>query len=65
MYRGKFNRFNSSENNVKDQYISEIESITKNIEDNGRGVAAYIAESLLSCGGQVIPPEGYFRDVYR
>lgn len=50
---------------MKDQYIAEIESITKQIAENGNGIAAFIAESLLSCGGQVIPPEGYFNDVYR
>lgn len=32
--------------------ISEVESILKKVEDDGRGVAAYIAESLVSCGGQ-------------
>lgn len=26
-------------------------------------IAAFIAESLLSCGGQVIPPVGYFQQV--
>jgi 4-aminobutyrate aminotransferase-like enzyme/Ser/Thr protein kinase RdoA (MazF antagonist) len=28
-------------------------------------VAAFIAESLPSCGGQIIPPEGYFETVFR
>lgn len=51
-YRGKFNRFNSSISDVKDQYVSEVESILKKVKDDGRGVAAYIAESLVSCGGQ-------------
>lgn len=64
-YRGKFNRFNSTLGAVKDQYVSEIDSIAQKIADEGRGVAAYIAESLQSCGGQIIPPEGYFQDVYR
>lgn len=26
-------------------------------------IAAFIAESLQSCGGQVIPPAGYFQQV--
>lgn len=26
-------------------------------------IAAFIAESLQSCGGQVIPPVGYFQQV--
>lgn len=52
IYRGKFNRFNSSIGDTKDQYVSEVESILKKVKDDGRGVAAYIAESLVSCGGQ-------------
>lgn len=64
-YRGRFNRFNSSPDDIKEKYVSEIEAIAHKIKDEGRGVACYIAESLQSCGGQVIPPEGYFEDVYR
>lgn len=64
-YRGKFNRFNCTGNEVKDRYVDEIASIVNNISDNGRGVAAYIAESFQSCGGQILPPDGYFEDVYR
>jgi 4-aminobutyrate aminotransferase-like enzyme/Ser/Thr protein kinase RdoA (MazF antagonist) len=30
----------------------------------GRHGATYIAETLLSCGGQVIPPHGYFASVF-
>lgn len=26
-------------------------------------IAAFVAESLQSCGGQVIPPAGYFQQV--
>lgn len=28
------------------------------------GCGAFISESILSCGGQVVPPAGYFRRVY-
>lgn len=45
--------------------MAEIEAIVKNVSEEGRGVAAYIAESLQSCGGQIIPPEGYLKDVYK
>jgi len=30
-----------------------------------RPVAAFIAESLPSCGGQIVPPEGYFATAFR
>ena len=64
-YRGKFNRFNSSSDTIKDQYIAEVEAIAKKVTEEGRGIAGFIAESLQSCGGQIIPPEGYFEDVYQ
>lgn len=64
-YRGKFNRFNTSLGDIKDQYVSEIESIAQKVADEGRGVSAFIAESFQSCGGQIIFPEGYLQDVCR
>lgn len=34
------------------------------IETIGRPVAGFITESLLSCGGQVIPPDNYFKTAF-
>jgi 4-aminobutyrate aminotransferase-like enzyme len=28
-------------------------------------VAAFIGEPIISCGGQIVPPKGYFKEVYR
>ena len=28
-------------------------------------VAVYIHEPMLSCAGQIIPPKGYLKDVYK
>lgn len=64
-YRGKFNQFNSPSGQLKSLYADEIDSICRNIKAQGKGVAAFIAESLQSCGGQIIPPEGYFEEVYK
>lgn len=36
----------------------------KKIKEEKGGVCAFIAESMVSCGGQVIPPENYFEEVY-
>lgn len=46
------------------RYADEVEQIIKQIHSNGKGVAGFIAESLQSCGGQIIPPEGYFQSIY-
>ena len=34
------------------------------IQEIHRPIAGFITESLLSCGGQVIPPEGYFKTAF-
>jgi 4-aminobutyrate aminotransferase-like enzyme/Ser/Thr protein kinase RdoA (MazF antagonist) len=31
----------------------------------GEKIGGFIAESILSCGGQIVLPEGYLREVYR
>ncbi|XP_037937353.1 alanine--glyoxylate aminotransferase 2-like [Teleopsis dalmanni] len=45
-------------------YSRPIADICEKLKLQGKGVAAFIAESLQSCGGQIIPPDGYFRAVY-
>lgn len=46
-------------------YAKEIEEICEKVKEQGDGVCAYIAESMLSCGGQIIPPDNYLREVYK
>lgn len=55
-FRGKFTGEDSAE-----QYADQINDIL--IEKPGK-VAAFIAESLMSCAGQIMPPKGYFKAVY-
>jgi 4-aminobutyrate aminotransferase-like enzyme/Ser/Thr protein kinase RdoA (MazF antagonist) len=42
-------------------YGDEVGAI---IKEAGRPIAAFIAETLPSCGGQVIPPPGYFESAF-
>jgi 4-aminobutyrate aminotransferase-like enzyme len=35
------------------------------IEHNGKRLSAFICESALGCGGQIILPDGYLREAYR
>ncbi|XP_027693345.1 ethanolamine-phosphate phospho-lyase [Vombatus ursinus] len=44
-------------------YADEVKKIIEEAQKNGRKIAAFIAESMQSCGGQVIPPAGYFQKV--
>ncbi|KJH43407.1 aminotransferase, class III [Dictyocaulus viviparus] len=46
-------------------YAETVTNIIEQAEKNGRTIAAYFAEALQSCGGQVIPPPGYFTEVAR
>lgn len=45
-------------------YASDVQKIVETAAQNGHGVAAFIAESLQSCGGQIFAPPGYFQKVY-
>lgn len=47
-------------------YANEVKEICDNLRsESGKGICAFIAESLVSCGGQVIPPDNYFKEVYK
>nr|XP_015200645.1 PREDICTED: ethanolamine-phosphate phospho-lyase [Lepisosteus oculatus] len=44
-------------------YADDVRDIICDAHRKGHKIAAFIAESLQSCGGQVIPPKGYFQKV--
>jgi ethanolamine-phosphate phospho-lyase len=64
-YRGIFRDNEYTPEELGKKYADEVKGIIKAAHDSGRNIAAYIAESLQSCGGQVILPPGYLRQVYR
>jgi 4-aminobutyrate aminotransferase-like enzyme len=41
------------------QYADHLGLIAQHVKEAGRGVAAFICESVISCGGQVTLPMGY------
>ena len=47
-----------------EKYAAHVQSIIEQIQDHDRGIAAFIGESLLGCGGQIVLPAGYFQAVY-
>ncbi|XP_017781548.1 PREDICTED: alanine--glyoxylate aminotransferase 2-like [Nicrophorus vespilloides] len=63
-YRGKFRDSEYRREDLGHMYAQEVKEICNGIEEKGRGVCAYIAESMLSCGGQIILPQGYLQEVY-
>ncbi|KAG9337115.1 hypothetical protein JZ751_029783 [Albula glossodonta] len=60
IYRGKYREDHPDPATA---YSDEVQDIIQKAHKKGRKIAAFIAESLQSCGGQVIPPRGYFQKV--
>ncbi|HET8925455.1 MAG TPA: aminotransferase class III-fold pyridoxal phosphate-dependent enzyme [Candidatus Acidoferrum sp.] len=61
-YRGRYRRDDPQAGAKYGQHVAEILERTR---AEGRGVAAYIAETLPSVGGQIVFPPGYLAEVYR
>lgn len=47
------------------KYAAEVGKKISEIRAAGRGVAGYICESVISCGGQVTLPPGYLAEAFR
>jgi 4-aminobutyrate aminotransferase-like enzyme/Ser/Thr protein kinase RdoA (MazF antagonist) len=60
-YRGLY-RHNDKQAGAK--YARHVAEILERVRAEGRGVAAYIAETLPSVGGQIMFPAGYLAEVY-
>lgn len=69
VYRGKYRVSNQQLCNKQavtaagKKYSAEVKQIIEKVQASGRSIAVYISEALQSCGGQVLPPPGYFCDV--
>ena len=59
-FRGKYRG-----NNTAALYANHIQEEIEVIKSKGRNVAAFIAESIVSCGGQIELPEGYLEKAYK
>eukprot|EP01040_Poterioochromonas_malhamensis_P006785 gene6787-7311_t len=58
-FRGRY-RFGHTEKSAE-LYAKEVEDIVNSPEG---GVGVFIAESIVGCGGQVVPPPTYLKRVY-
>ncbi len=61
-YRGLY-RYGDSEAGQK--FAGHIAEALERIAARGKKPAAFIAESLMGCGGQIIPPTGYLKAAFR
>jgi 4-aminobutyrate aminotransferase-like enzyme len=47
------------------RYAEDVERQILSLEQGGQRLAAFFAESAISCGGQIILPPGYLDEAYR
>jgi len=65
VYRGKYWQTKYPSEDMGQKYASEVDTIISEMGEKGRRPAAFIAESLQSCGGQIIFPDSYLHHVYQ
>jgi len=54
-----------SDTNAGKKYAEDIDRALEEIENQDRGVCAFICEPLMGCGGQIIFPDGYLKEAFR
>lgn len=62
VYRGEFK---ASDSRAGEKYAEHVKRVAATLATRGQGLAAFIAESLPSVGGQIVFPQGYLSAVYR
>lgn len=60
-YRGLFR----DDPRAGEKYAARIGEILDGLERSGRLPSAFIAESVLSCAGQIVPPPGFLKEAFR
>jgi 4-aminobutyrate aminotransferase-like enzyme/Ser/Thr protein kinase RdoA (MazF antagonist) len=60
-YRGPYRR---DDKQAGAKYARHVAEILERTRAEGRGIAAYIAETMPSVGGQIVFPPGYLAEVY-
>lgn len=66
IYRGKHRASDyPADTDMGKLYAGEVEQLISGMAEKGRQPSAFIAESLQSCGGQIIFPDSYLRETYK
>jgi 4-aminobutyrate aminotransferase-like enzyme len=61
IYRGAYK---AADPQAGQKYARQVRTAVEQIQQQGRNVAAFFCESILSCGGQIVLPENYLREAY-
>lgn len=64
-YRGKYTDKDYTLEELSVKYSDEVKLLCDKATEKAGGVCAFFAESMQSCGGQIIYPPGYLRQVYK
>ncbi len=62
LYRGTFKK---NDLDAGKKYAKLIDRLIQKIENNNKSIAAFMCESLPGCGGQIVFPDGYLKEVYK
>ncbi len=60
-YRGEYKQ---NDPQAGEKYARHVEQTILEAQNNGSEVAAFICESLLGCGGQIVLPQHYLKEAY-
>ena len=61
-YRGPYK---AADEGAGEKYAAHVREPIEQIRKSGKRLSAFICESALGCGGQIILPDGYLREAYR
>ena len=61
-YRGLYK---TGDPHIAKKYAAHVKDAIQHIQQHGNSIAAFIGESLLGCGGQIVLPDGYLSEVYQ
>ncbi len=61
-YRGPYLGYSAESGSA---FAGHVEKAVQQIDAAGRGVAAFICESLMGCGGQIVFPDAYMAAAFR
>ncbi|XP_041363734.1 ethanolamine-phosphate phospho-lyase-like isoform X2 [Gigantopelta aegis] len=64
-YGGKYRDCDYPGEDLAQKYADDVKEIIESLTKQGRSLSCFIAESLQSCGGQIIYPQGYLQKVFK
>jgi len=62
LYQGPFR---NGDREAGKKYAEYVQFAIEQVQKEGRKIAAFISESLMGCGGQIIFPDGYLKHAYQ